>query len=48
MKYIIKGKYQGKTEDLDEADDNITAAYLVGEYRMAFGVEWVIWSEEQE
>ena len=43
--YLIMGKYRGKTEQLDTATGEAEANYLVGEYRMAFGSEWVIWKE---
>lgn len=36
----IWGRYQDKEpEKIDEGN----AAYLVGEYRMAFGRDWTIW-----
>ena len=43
--YLIMGKYRGKTEQVDTATGEAEANYLVGEYRMAFGSEWVIWKE---
>jgi len=45
MTISIWGKYQGKKpEVIDRASSPRDAAYLVGEYKMAFGRDWVIWS----
>ena len=46
MKYIIKGKYQGRTEDIDEVYTHQEALYLLKEYRLAFGSSWSMWFEE--
>jgi hypothetical protein len=40
--YKIMGTYQGNTEEIDEADTRKEALYLLGEYRLAFGSEWVL------
>lgn len=42
----IWGKYlvTGITERIDNATSKGDAAYLVGEYQMAFGRDWQIWS----
>jgi hypothetical protein len=34
-------------EEVDSASDESTAAYLVGEYRMAFGPGWSIWAVDK-
>lgn len=41
---IVWGKYQGKTEKIDQAANTQEAAYLVNEYQLAFGREWIVWS----
>lgn len=38
----IIGTYQGRREVVDTADTLREAAYLLREYRVAFGPEWVI------
>ena len=43
--FKIMGKYQGKTEEIDTAEDEQNADYLVGEYRMAFGSDWQVWKK---
>ena len=40
--YRIMGTYQGKTEELDTAEDWQTAGYLVMEYNLAYGSGWHI------
>ena len=44
----IWGRYQGKIEKLDSATSPRDAAYLVGEYRMAFGHGWQIWAGRRD
>ena len=44
MAIKIWGKYQGKTEVIDEADTQEEAQNMAGEYRMAFGADWTIWT----
>jgi len=44
MTIKIWGRYQGTSEVLDEAEDQKTADYLVGEYRMAYGRDWLVWA----
>lgn len=41
----IMGKFEGTTEELDTADNDNSAKYLLAEYRMAFGPGWQIWQE---
>ena len=44
--YKIKGQSEnGEIEVIDEADSKQDAVYLVSEYSMAFGSNWVIWYE---
>ena len=40
--YKVMGKYQGKWEEIDTAEDINEADYLVSKYRMAYGPEWTI------
>lgn len=46
--FVIYGTYKGRTEELDTAETEKEAEYLTGEYRMAFGAEWSVYSEEKE
>ena len=41
--YKILAKYRGETEEVDTADTLQEAQYLVSEYRMAYGSEWIVW-----
>lgn len=41
----IMGSHNGVAEWIDETDNTEDAEYLVNEYRMAFGSQWVIWYE---
>jgi hypothetical protein len=41
-KWEIVGRYRGQSEVIDEADDERTADYLVGEYQLAYGRDWVV------
>jgi hypothetical protein len=41
----IWGKYKNKPiEKIDQASNQRDADYLVGEYRLAFGRDWIIWA----
>jgi hypothetical protein len=44
--YTIYGKYRGKTEEIDTAEDLQSAEYLVGEYGLAYGNKWEVWYED--
>jgi hypothetical protein len=46
--YTIYGRYRGKTEEIDTADDLSSAEHLVGEYKLAYGNEWEIWYEDAQ
>jgi hypothetical protein len=39
----IWGRHHGRTEKVDSATNQRDAAYLVGEYQMAYGREWTVW-----
>lgn len=41
--YKIFGVHQGNKEQLDSADNLREAKYLVKEYRLAFGIGWIIY-----
>ncbi|KKL85647.1 hypothetical protein LCGC14_1952620 [marine sediment metagenome] len=43
MTYKVMGRYNGDTEELDSADSEQEAKYLLNEYRMAFGAGWILW-----
>ena len=44
MTFVIWGKTSGaRKEEIDQADTERDARYLVHEYRMAFGSDWNIW-----
>jgi len=40
--YKIVGTCKGKSEVIDEAENKANAQYLVQEYHMAFGPDWII------
>ena len=43
MTYAIMGKLPGaELEEIDTADTRDEAEYLLGEYRMAFGPDWIL------
>ena len=49
MECTIWGNYRrrrGKDEIIDTAKDHKEAEYLVNEYKMAYGPDWVIWYDE--
>jgi hypothetical protein len=39
----IWGKYKGNVERIDSCS-NSEVGYLLGEYRLAFGAQWVLWA----
>jgi len=45
-KYRIMGKYRNRSEEIDCTDTEKEANYLVSEYQMAYGSDWVVWVEE--
>ena len=49
MTISIWGKYLNKKpEVIDRASSPANAEYLVGEYRMAYGRDWVIWAGRRD
>ena len=40
--YVIMGRSEYGTEEVDTADNKAEANRLAGEYRMAFGAGWTI------
>lgn len=40
----IWGKYRNNPPEVIDTTTKKEAAYLVGEYRMAFGKDWVVWA----
>lgn len=44
MTYYIYGKYQNLPKEIiDEAETEEEANYLLGEYRLAFGSNFLLW-----
>lgn len=43
--FIIKGKYNGRTEEIDSTTTESEAETLLGEYRLAYGPVWTLWIE---
>ena len=41
--YVIMGKYRGNAGEIDQFETRKEAMRMFGEYRMAFGSEWVLW-----
>ena len=48
MTYVILGRYNGQTEEVDSFDEKGEAERCLGEYRMAYGAGWSLWLEERE
>jgi len=48
MTYRIMGNHQGSIEEIDSTNNYKDACFLANEYRMAFGIGWQIWVEENE
>jgi hypothetical protein len=47
--FRIMGRYcDGPAEEIDTAETKDEADYLEGEYELAFGGSWLIWTETQE
>ena len=45
MSILIWGRYKGtKPENIDIADWEKSATYLVREYQLAYGKDWIIWA----
>ena len=44
-RYVVMGRYNGHTEELDSFDTMTEAELMRAEYCMAFGVGWSIWVE---
>lgn len=44
--YKIMGRYNGgEPEEIDTAETGSEAAYLLGEYTLAYSNEWELWIE---
>ena len=41
-RYVVKGRYRGKSEQLDSFATFDEAVKMASEYRMAFGREWEV------
>lgn len=41
--YIIMGRYQGRSEEIDSFDTLQEATRMLSEYRMAYSLEWSLW-----
>lgn len=49
MTIKIMGRYQGKTEELDTANNENSAEYLISEYRKSIRYAgWHIWQEDDK
>ena len=44
----IWGRHHGRTEKIDSASSQSSAEYLAGEYRLAIGREWTIWTGRRD
>lgn len=40
------GKWRNDPQEVDEADDPDSAAYLVGEYQLAYGPTYTVWAKK--
>lgn len=49
MTIKIMGRYlKGEAEELDTANNENSAEYLIQEYRIAYGPDWHIWQEDSD
>ena len=48
MAISIWGKYRGTVEKIDSASSTSEAAYLVREYQMAYGRDWLVWAGRKD
>jgi hypothetical protein len=49
MSWAIMGKYLDfDEEEIDEAEDEEDADYLLKEYEMAYGFGWKLWKKEKD
>ena len=46
--FKIMGEYNGKKEEIDTANSESAAEYLMYEYALAFGKGWKIWIEKED
>ena len=46
--WIIKGKHQGREEEIDQAETEEEIDYMLAEYRIAFGPGWLLWKKEKK
>ena len=46
--YIIMGKSEAGTEEIDEFDTRQEAVKMLAEYRMAFGGGWTMWIKRKK
>lgn len=44
----IWGKYRGTVEKIDSASNQQEAAYLAGEYQLAYGRDWEVWAGRKD
>jgi len=45
----IWGQLEGRPpEKIDQASSESSAAYLLGEYRLAFGKQWTLWTGRKD
>ena len=49
MTISVWGRYKDKApEKIDQATSESSAAYLVREYRLAFGRDWKVWAGRKD
>lgn len=48
MEYVIWGRSEYGTEEVDTAETMSDARYMVREYRLAFGSGWVLWIKRRK
>lgn len=41
--FMIFGKYNGQTEEVDQFDTKEEALKMLNEYRLAYGSAWTLW-----
>ena len=45
-RFVLMGRYNGRTEMIDETDTRAEAEDYAANYRQAYGKAWSVWIEE--
>lgn len=45
--FKIFARYRGVREEIDSTETEAEAIYLVGEYQLSYGREWLVWFQQE-